>query len=221
MWRDEIEDRKGGAMSRWIAPVVAVVLAALAAGGQFTAGGLGLSAAQEGSPAAASCPTTTAEENKTLARRYLEEALGQGNLAVLDEVLAEDHVVHTPGTTSFLPVAQIDPAGRDRLEASIQESHTDFPDLRLAIEDMVAEGDRVASRLTLVGTQADPLDSWSAPNTGRRTAREVWVFHRVVCGRIAESWVLPDNLTLLRQLGIITDDELRTAGTPTVATPVP
>jgi hypothetical protein len=45
--------------------------------------------------------------------------------------------------------------------------------------------------------------------------------YRVACGRIAEEWILPDNLTLLRQLGIITDEELADAGTPTVATPAP
>ena len=167
------------------------------------------------------CPTTTAEENKALVRRLFEEGWGQGNLAVVDEVVAEDLVAHIPGTTTYLPVAQIDPAGRESLAPSIRELHTDFPDLRLTIEDMVAEGDRVASRLTYAGTQADPLDLWQTPNTGRPAAREVWVFQRVACGRIAESWVLPDNLTLLRQLGIITDDELANAGTPTVATPAP
>ena len=51
--------------------------------------------------------------------------------------------------------------------------------------------------------------------------QELWAFARVVCGKLAEVWVLPDNLTMLRELGIITDEELRDAGTPTVATPVP
>jgi hypothetical protein len=59
------------------------------------------------------------------------------------------------------------------------------------------------------------------PNTGRPIAREAVAFARVACGRIAELWALPDNLTLLRQLGAVTDDELRTVGTPTVATPAP
>jgi predicted ester cyclase len=98
---------------------------------------------------------------------------------------------------------------------------SDFPDLPLSIEDMVAEGDRVAVRLTSVGTQTDPLDVWNAPDTGRHMEREVWAIHRVACGRIAEEWILPDNLTLLRQLRIITDEELADAGTPTVATPAP
>jgi hypothetical protein len=51
--------------------------------------------------------------------------------------------------------------------------------------------------------------------------RESFAFYRVACGTIAEGWVLPDNLTMLRQLGIITDEELADAGTPTVATPAP
>jgi predicted ester cyclase len=53
---------------------------------------------------------------------------------------------------------------------------SDFPDLPLSIEDMVAEGDRVAVRLTSVGTQTDPLDVWNAPDTGRHMEREVWRF---------------------------------------------
>ena len=44
---------------------------------------------------------------------------------------------------------------------------------------------------------------------------------RVKCGQIVENWIVQDNLTMLRQLGTITDDELATVGTPTVATPEP
>jgi predicted ester cyclase len=76
-------------------------------------------------------------------------------------------------------------------------------------------------RTTFAGTQADPIENLGAPNTGRPMAREVWVFARVACGQVAEVWVLVDNLTMLRQLGIISDEELRDAGTPTVATPAP
>jgi hypothetical protein len=51
--------------------------------------------------------------------------------------------------------------------------------------------------------------------------RESITIYRVACGQIAENWIVQDNLTMLRQLGVITDDELATVGTPTVATPVP
>jgi hypothetical protein len=46
-------------------------------------------------------------------------------------------------------------------------------------------------------------------------------FGPVACGQSAELWIVQDNLAMLRQLGIVTDDELATAGTPTVATPTP
>ena len=52
-------------------------------------------------------------------------------------------------------------------------------------------------------------------------ARESLVVWRVACGQLAENWIVQDNLTMLRQLGIITDEELATVGTPTVATPTP
>ena len=71
------------------------------------------------------------------------------------------------------------------------------------------------------GTQEGPFPQWDAPATGRPMARESLVVWRVECGQLAENWIVQDNLTMLRQLGIITDDELATAGTPTVATPEP
>ena len=91
----------------------------------------------------------------------------------------------------------------------------------MTVEALVAEGDTVAVRMTWSGTQRDPLGAFDAPVTGRQMEQENWAFARVACGKIAEVWVLPDNLTMLRELGIITDDELRDAGTPTVATPAP
>ena len=71
------------------------------------------------------------------------------------------------------------------------------------------------------GTQDGPLTQWGAPETGLPMARESLVVWRVVCGELAENWIVQDNLTMLGQLGVITDDELATVGTPTVATPVP
>ena len=69
--------------------------------------------------------------------------------------------------------------------------------------------------------QDGPLPQWDAPETGRPLAFEGISIWRVACGRLSEAWIVQDNLTMLRQAGIITDDELRTAGTPTVATPAP
>jgi predicted ester cyclase len=209
-------------MYRWIVPIVAVLLAAFAAGSPVGPGRVGLSAAQEASPAATPCPVTTDEESTAVVRRLFEEGWGQGNLQVVDEVVANDVIVHrAPATAGSIPPTTFATPGPVGYAAGIQVLRTDFPDLRVTIEDVIADGDMVAMRTTIAGTQADPIDNLGVPNTGRPMAREVWVFARVECGKIAELWVLVDNLTMLRQLGIITDEELRNSGTPTVATPVP
>jgi len=210
-------------MPRRIVPIVTVLLAALTAGSLVSPGSLVLSAAQEGSPAATmSCPTTSDEENEALVSRLFEEGWGQGNLQVVDEVVANDVIVHrAPATAGSIPPATCATPGPVGYAAGIQVLRTDFPDLRVTIEDVIADGDMVAMRTTIAGTQADPIDNLGVPNTGRPMAREVWVFARVECGKVAEVWILVDNLTMLRQLGIITDEELRNSGTPTVATPVP
>lgn len=207
-------------MLRRIVSIVAVLLTALVAGSLLGPGGQGLSAAQEASPAAAPCPATTEADNKALVQRLFEEGWGQGNMQVLDDVLAPDVIVHRgPATAGSIPVTTFATPGPEAYVKGIQALRTDFPDLRVTTEDVIAEGEMVAMRTTFAGTQADPIDNLGAPNTGRPMAREVWVFARVACGKVAEVWVLVDNLTMLRQLGVITDDELRNAGTPTVATP--
>ncbi|HEU0115616.1 MAG TPA: ester cyclase, partial [Thermomicrobiales bacterium] len=68
-------------------------------------------------------------------------------------------------------------------------------------------------------TQQGGFADWGAPPTGRPAEWSLIVIWRVACGKLAENWVEADRLTELRQLGIITDDELTTVGAPSVATP--
>jgi predicted ester cyclase len=209
-------------MSRRIIPIVTVLLAVLIAGSFLTPGRPDPAAAHQASPAAStSCPATTTEENKELVRRFYEDAYGQGHTEVLDEVLANDYVLHIPGLGGLIPAVEVPTSGQTDEAERIRELRREFPDLRVTIPTMVAEGETVAIRMAFSGTQAAPLAAWDSPNTGRSMNREVWALHRISCGRIAEGWILPDNLSMLRQLGIITDEELADAGTPTVATPVP
>jgi predicted ester cyclase len=211
-------------MPRRIVFIGAALLAAFTAGTLVGPGSVGLSAAQEGNPVASptSCPTTSHEENEDLVRRLFAEGWGQGHLQVVDEVVADDVIVHrAPATAGSIPPTTFATPGPVAYAAGIEVLRTDFPDLRVAIEEVIAAGDTVAMRTTIAGTQADAIENLGAPDTGRPMAREVWVFARVACGKVAEVWVLVDNLTMLRQLGIISDEELRDAGTPTVATPTP
>src|SRR3954453_9221809 len=82
-------------------------------------------------------------------------------------------------------------------------------------------GDTVITKQVWTGTQEGAFPEWGAPATGRRMTRESIVIWRVECDQIVENWIVQDNLTMLRQLGIITDEELATVGTPSVATPKP
>jgi steroid delta-isomerase-like uncharacterized protein len=207
-------------MPRRIVSVVAVALGLLIAGSALLPGSP--ARAFQATPAASTpCPSTTAEENEALVLRLYDEGWNQGHVEVLDEVLADDYAHHVVNTSVYLPVGQVPAPAQDDLAKSILEFRTDFPDLHFTIQDVVATADDVAVRMVVTGTQADALDAWDAPMTGRTMERPTWAFYHVMCGKINEGWALPDNLTMLRQLGIITDDELIDAGTPTVATPVP
>src|SRR5712692_10079941 len=103
----------------------------------------------------------SAEDNKALARRFFEEFWDQKNLAVADELLDAHHVDHTPGSPPGLPTG---PEGFKQFGSVYFAA---FPDLRLTIEDMVAEGDGVVTRWTSRGTHAGNL--FGIPPTGKST----------------------------------------------------
>jgi predicted ester cyclase len=99
---------------------------------------------------------STTEENKAQFRRAYEEVLDQGDVLVVDELIAPDFLNHAA------------PPGRDRGPESLRwlatMLRTAFPDLRFTIEELVAEGDIVAGRLTMSGTHEGPLTG--IPPTG-------------------------------------------------------
>jgi predicted ester cyclase len=202
-------------MHRLIIPIVAILIV----GTVLVSGRLGPASAHQASSdasPAADCPTTSEEENQALVRRYYEEAYNGRNLAVIDELLSDDFVRHNVAA----PQQDQQPGHADDI-ARVEAWLSAFPDLQVAIENLYASSDTVVSWQVWTGTQDGPLTQWGAPETGLPMARESLVVWRVICGELAENWIVQDNLTMLRQLGIITDDELATAGTPTVATPEP
>ena len=180
------------------------------------AGHLGVGA-QEAPPAATpgSCPDTTPEQNEDLVRRYWEVVYNDKQPERAADFLAEDFARrHTARPQDNAP-------GTDDDVARARENLTDFPDMHITIEKVVAAEDEVVVHLTWSGTQEDELDAWGAPATGRRASYDLVAIYRIACGRLAEQWVVADYLTMLRQLGIVSDEELATAGTPTVSTPTP
>ena len=133
------------------------------------------------------------EENKALIHRFYEEVFNKRNLTALADFYAPDHVDHTlpPG----LPTG---PEGTRQAIATMLEG---FPDLRVTIEDMVAEGDKVVTWFTTHGTQQKALGS--IPPTGKQVAVSTIEITRVADGKIAEDWGLDDRLGMMQQLGLV------------------
>ncbi|HEX6506061.1 MAG TPA: ester cyclase [Chloroflexota bacterium] len=123
------------------------------------------------------------------------ELFSTGDPTTATEVFACDLHDHR-----FPPIGDIEGIeGETRFIASIR---TAFPDLRVEIEDMVAEGDRVAARVTHRGTHGGSF--LGVPPTGRLVTYEGTVIFRIADGRIADRWGTVDLFGILLQLGVTT-----------------
>lgn len=134
----------------------------------------------------------SAEENKALVRRFYEE-IDRGNLDALDELVTEDYINHTPQP---FPV----PAGREGLKYASKLFRDATPGYH-QIEDMIAEGDRVVTRLTAYGTHVGEMAG--IPPTGHKLTMTGIAIHRIADGKIVEHWSDKDMLGLMQQLGVL------------------
>ena len=132
------------------------------------------------------------ESNKALVRHLIDEAQNRGNIAAVDEIAAPTFVNHSapPGMSS-------DREGLKQLTLLFRQA---FPDGVMTVEDMLAEGDLVATRKTFRGTHQGPFMGL-AP-TGKQVEIGLIDIVRVVDGRVTEHWNAVDNLGLLQQLGV-------------------
>lgn len=119
----------------------------------------------------------TIEANKALLHLLFEEALQRGSLALIDEIFAADFVDHST------PDQQ---AGHDGVKDYFVAVRTGFPDIRVRIDDMIAEGDKVVVRTTWRGTHSGIYEG-VAP-TGRAVTRTLIQIFRIVDGKIMEEW---------------------------------
>jgi steroid delta-isomerase-like uncharacterized protein len=133
------------------------------------------------------------EENKALIRHEYEDGVNKQNLNIADEVFAPDYVGHLPG----LPPVQ----GLDAYKQVASGFYTAFPDLQTTVEDLIAEGDKVAVRHSWRGTHK--RDFQGIPPTGKQVTFTSMDIYRIVGGKIAEEWIEIDMLGLLQQLGVI------------------
>lgn len=136
--------------------------------------------------------TTTPQENKRLARQFPEEVATTGTLSLIDEICSADVIDHSP-------LGEVH--GREELKAHIETIREAFEEFSATVEDIVAEGDTVAMRVTLRGTHEGPFMGIEA--TGSTVAVSNMVFTRIEDGQIAERWVQPDMLELMQQLDVV------------------
>jgi predicted ester cyclase len=134
------------------------------------------------------------EDNKALVQRFYAE-MDVGNIEAMDELVAEDYLDHNPPPFPGLP------AGREGLKAAFQIFWKATPG-RHEIEDQVAEGDLVVTRLTAHGRHEGELPG-PLPATGRDIHQTAVAIHRIENGRIVEHWSDRDDLGLMVQLGVV------------------
>ena len=135
-----------------------------------------------------------AEDNKALVRRFYEE-IDKGNIAAMDELVAEDYINHDPPPFPDLP------RGRAGLKRAFEIFWKATPG-RHVIEDQIAEGDKVVTRLRGVGRHEGEI--FGLQPTGNDLDVKAVAFHRIESGKLAEHWSATDSAALLQQLGAIT-----------------
>ena len=134
------------------------------------------------------------EENKAVVRRWFEELWNKGNLSVADEIFAPTYAHHDPSTPDF-------ERGPESEKKRATLYRTAFPDLRLTIEDLIAEGETVMARWSCRGTHKGDL-SGIAP-TGKQFTLSGVTIARLAGGKMVEGWVNWDAQGLMQQLGVV------------------
>ena len=130
------------------------------------------------------------EKNKQVIRRFVNEALNQHNLAVLDEIVVENFVEQVPFPGQG--------PGREGLRGVLQAFLNAFPDMHWKIEEQIAEGEMVVTRFTFTAIHRGEF--LGVPASGRPV--NVWgvVIDRVRDGKMTESRIIMDIPGMLRQM---------------------
>jgi steroid delta-isomerase-like uncharacterized protein len=132
------------------------------------------------------------EQNKAIDRRFYELLL-TGDLSVADEIVALNYVNNNP--------APGETPGREGLKGFATVFSKAFPDLRVNLEDQIAEGDLVVARFIMTGTHQGEF--MGVPATGKPIKMTGIGIHRITGGQIQEGWLNFDALGLMQQLGVI------------------
>lgn len=133
------------------------------------------------------------DRNKKIADLYFNQVWNKGNTALLDSLLTRDYINHTPSAPTVPG-----PEGLKPIVLSIRKA---FPDLHFDIKEVIAAEEYLTIRTIMTGTQKDTL--FGIPPTGRHIKVNQINIERVKNGKIAEHWRVTDELTMMKQLGVL------------------
>ncbi|MBI1876933.1 MAG: ester cyclase [Chloroflexi bacterium] len=133
-------------------------------------------------------------DNKAIARYFLEEGFSTGNLTPADELIAANFTNHDPSTPPL-------PTGPEGYKQLVTMYRTAYPDLKLTVEDLIVEGNKVVGRWTARGTNTGQL--MGMPSTGKQATIPGISILSIINGKVVEQRTNWDTLGMLQQLGII------------------
>lgn len=134
--------------------------------------------------------------NKSLVERIVDEIYNQGHLALVDELFTADFSYRDPLT----PAEGVD---REGFKEFVAFMRTTFPDIRIVTEAMITEGDEVAQRWSWTATRKGEL--FGVEPDGRVVTDRGVAWAQIRGGKVAELWIFPDVMGMLRQLGVAPD----------------
>jgi len=133
------------------------------------------------------------EKNKEVVRRFIEEVYNNCDFSHLEDFISEDWILHTAAGAEI--------RGIEAEKKYVVQGRSPFSEYHVAIEDMVAEGDKVAVRATRLGKQTEQFRNISP--TGKIVNVARYTIYRLENGKLVEGWTLDDRLGQFQQLGVI------------------
>ena len=136
------------------------------------------------------------DENKAVVQRWFSEVVSRGDMACLDDICAVCH----PQFVMVRGVVEPAPQGIDGLKGIISSLRTAFPDLTATVDEQIAEGDKVVSRVTMSGTHQGEF--MGIPATGKSFTIPGVSIWEVRAGQLISEWVNWDSMSMMQQLGL-------------------
>jgi C-1 hydroxylase len=137
---------------------------------------------------------TSLEENKAIIQQAWEIVFNQGRIDLAAKYFDDNYV-------EYRLDGSITTSGLEQLKKVSGSIRQVFPDFRCIIDELLAEGDKVFSRVMVTATQCGEYDGVAA--TGRKVKFGIMMVSRIANGKIVEDWTLSDDLSLLKQIAKI------------------